>query len=149
MPELSGLDCQHLLSESGYRIPIIFMTGHGDVAMSVRAMKAGATDFLTKPFRDQDLLEAVQHALDRDRHRFQEERAATSLRQRFESLTPREQEVMTWVVAGRLNKKIADELGTSEVTVKVHRGQVMRKMKADSVAELVRMAGRLGLSVPV
>jgi FixJ family two-component response regulator len=148
MPGLSGLECQRKLAEAGFPIPIVFMTGHGDIPMSVRAMKAGAVDFLTKPFRDQDLLDAVQQALERDRHRRAEEQAVGSLRERFEALTPREREVMTWVVSGRLNKQIAGELGTSEITVKVHRGHVMRKMKADSVPDLVRMAGRLGLALP-
>jgi FixJ family two-component response regulator len=123
------------------------MTGHGDIPMSVRAIKAGAVDFLTKPFRDQDLLDAVQQALDRDRMRRAVEQTITDLRERFRTLTPRQREVMVWVVAGRLNKQIAAELGTSEVTVKVHRGHVMRKMQADSVADLVRMAGRLGLAL--
>src|SRR6202023_2484219 len=133
-------------AEAGFPIPIVFMTGHGDIPMSVRAMKAGAVDFLTKPFRDQDLLDAVQQALERDRHRRSEEQEIRSLRERYVSLTPREREVMTWVVSGRLNKQTAGELGTSEITVKVHRGQVMRKMQADSVADLVRMAGRLGVT---
>jgi FixJ family two-component response regulator len=122
------------------------MTGHGDIPMSVRAMKAGAVDFLTKPFRDQDLLDVVQQAIDRDRLRRAEERDLTDLRDRFSGLTPRERDVMAWVVSGRLNKQIAGELGTSEITVKVHRGHVMRKMQADSVADLVRMAGRLGVT---
>jgi FixJ family two-component response regulator len=146
MPGLGGLDCQRQLADSGCHIPIIFMTGHGDIPMSVRAMKAGAVDFLTKPFRDQDLLDVVQQAIDRDRLRRAEERDLTDLRDRFIGLTPRERDVMAWVVSGRLNKQIAGELGTSEITVKVHRGHVMRKMQADSVADLVRMAGRLGVT---
>jgi FixJ family two-component response regulator len=145
MPGLSGLDCQRQLVEAGFHIPIIFMTGHGDVPMSVRAMKDGAFEFLTKPFRDQDLLDAVQYAIERDRGRRAAEGEVTDLRGRFASLTAREREVMAWVVSGRLNKQIAGEIGASEITVKVHRGHVMRKMKADSVADLVRMASRLGL----
>jgi FixJ family two-component response regulator len=146
MPGLSGLDCQRQLAEVGFHIPIIFVTGHGDIPMSVRAMKAGAVDFLIKPFRDQDLLDAVQQAIERDRARRADEQATAALRERFASLTAREREVMAWVVSGRLNKQIAGELGTSEITVKVHRSQVMRKMHADSVPDLVRMAGRLGMA---
>lgn len=145
MPGLSGLDCQRQLAEVGFHIPIIFVTGHGDIPMSVRAMKAGAVDFLVKPFRDQDLLDAVQRAIERDRATRADEQATAALRERFASLTEREREVMAWVITGRLNKQIAGELGTSEITVKVHRGHVMRKMHADSVPDLVRMAGRLGM----
>jgi len=144
MPGLGGLDCQRRLSEAGFRIPVIFISGHGDIPMTVTVMKAGALDFLTKPFRDQDLLDAVNQALERDRGRRLEEQDSAGVRERYASLTAREREVMAWVVAGRLNKQIAGELGTSEITVKVHRGNVMRKMKAESVPDLVRMASRLG-----
>jgi FixJ family two-component response regulator len=145
LPGLSGLDLQRQLLEGGMNIPIIFITGHGDIPMSVRAMKAGAVEFLTKPFRDQDLIDAVQSALQIDRAARLQEKTLAELRERFASLTRREQEVMGWVVSGLLNKQIASEIGTSEITVKVHGGQVMRKMAAESVADLVRMAGRLGL----
>jgi FixJ family two-component response regulator len=145
LPGLSGLDLQRQLLEGGLNIPIIFITGHGDIPMSVRAMKAGAVEFLTKPFRDQDLIDAVQSALQIDRAAHQQERELAALRDRFASLTRREQEVMGWVVTGLLNKQIASEIGTSEITVKVHRGQMMRKMAAESVADLVRMASRLGV----
>ena len=147
MPGLGGLDCQRALSEAGWQIPVIFMSGHGDVPMTVRVMKAGAVDFLTKPFRDQDLLDAVSHALEQDRVRRANDLDTAGLRERLDSLSAREREVMAWVVTGRLNKQIAAEIGTSEVTVKVHRSNVMRKMHAESVADLVRMAGRLGLAL--
>jgi FixJ family two-component response regulator len=147
MPGLGGLDCQRALSEAGWQIPVIFMSGHGDVPMTVRVMKAGAVDFLTKPFRDQDLLDAVGHALEQDRVRRANDLDIAGLRERFDSLSAREREVMAWVVTGRLNKQIAGEIGTSEITVKVHRGNVMRKMHAESVPDLVRMAGRLGLAL--
>jgi FixJ family two-component response regulator len=144
MPGQSGLDLQKRLNEAGAEIPIIFITGHGDVPMGVHAMKAGALEFLTKPFRDQELLDAIQQALDRD-SAAREERAATeTIHRRFASLTSREREVMARVVGGLLNKQIAAELGTSENTVKTHRHQVMEKMGANSLPELVRMADRLG-----
>lgn len=145
LPGISGLDFQRKLTEANHSIPVIFITGHGDIPMSVRAMKAGAVEFLTKPFRDQDLLDAIHVALERDRARRQQESEMIVLRERFESLTPREQELFPLVVSGRLNKQIAAELGTSEITVKVHRASVIRKMQADSLPDLVKMAVRLGL----
>jgi FixJ family two-component response regulator len=147
MPGLSGLDLQKQTSEAGLEIPIIFITGHGDVPMTVRAMKAGAVEFLTKPFRDQDLLDAIQQALERSRKAREQQAATKELRQRFAMLTPREREVMERVVAGLLNKQIGAELGTSETTIKIHRHQVMEKMGAGSLPELVRMADRLGIVV--
>ena len=147
MQGLSGLDLQKQTSEAGLEIPIIFITGHGDVPMTVRAMKAGAVEFLTKPFRDQDLLDAIQQALERSRKAREQQAATKELRQRFALLTPREREVMERVVAGLLNKQIGAELGTSETTVKIHRHQVMEKMGAGSLPELVRMADRLGIIV--
>jgi FixJ family two-component response regulator len=146
LPGQSGLDLQRELTEKRIQLPIIFITGHGDIPMSVRAMKGGAIEFLTKPFRDQDLLDAIQLGLERDRASLEEERVTSGLRARFETLTPREREVMVRVVAGRLNKQIAYDLGISEVTAKVHRGQVMRKMKASSLPDLARMADKLQLS---
>ena len=140
---LSGLDFQRELAARNIRIPIVFVTGHGDIPMSVRAMKAGAIEFLTKPYRDQDLLDAVRIALERDRARREQEKDLTDLRQRFESLTPREQEVISMAVLGMLNKQIADQLGTAENTVKVHRSRAMEKMNAQSFADLVRMIGKL------
>jgi FixJ family two-component response regulator len=146
LPHVSGLDFQRQLAEAGVHIPIIFITGHGDIPMTVKAMKSGAVEFLTKPFRDQDLLDAIQLALQRDRATREQQSEVDNLRKRYGSLTPRERDVMALVVSGMLNKQIASELGASEVTVKIHRGRVMEKMQAGSVAELVRMADKLQLS---
>jgi RNA polymerase sigma factor (sigma-70 family) len=140
---LSGLDFQRELAARNIRIPIVFITGHGDIPMTVKAMKAGAIEFLTKPFRDQDLLDAVRIALERDQSRHEQEKELTDVKQRFNSLTPREQEVISMVVSGMLNKQIADQLGTAENTVKVHRSRAMEKMHAQSVAELVKMIEKL------
>jgi RNA polymerase sigma factor (sigma-70 family) len=140
---LSGLDFQRELAARNCHMPIIFITGHGDIPMSVRAMKAGAVEFLTKPFRDQDLLDAVRVALEKDRERRERKKEVSELKERFNSLTPREQKVISMVVAGMLNKQIADQLGTAENTVKVHRSRAMEKMHAQSVAELVKMIDKL------
>lgn len=143
LPGISGLTLQHQLAKANIQIPIIFITAHGDIAMTVRAMKAGALEFLTKPFRDQDLLDAIQLALEKDRVRRQQEAELAALRERFESLTPREREVVAMVVSGMPNKQIAAQIGTSENTVKVHRSRAMEKMQASSLADLVRMIERL------
>ena len=148
LPGLSGLDFQRELADANIHIPIIFITAHGDIPMTVRAMKAGAVEFLTKPFRDQDLLDAIHLALERDRAHRQREAEIAVLRSRLESLTPREREVLPWVVAGLLSKQIADAIGATEATVKVHRSQLMRKMGANSLADLVRMAEKMGIQAP-
>jgi FixJ family two-component response regulator len=142
----SGLDFQREFVSANNRLPIIFITGHGDVPMSVQAMKHGAVEFLIKPVREQELLDAIRHGIERDRQRMNEERMLVSLRRRFESLTARQRDIMKWVTRGLLNKQVAAELGLSEVTVKVHRGRVMQKMEAKSLAELVRMSDRLSNS---
>ena len=146
LPGKSGLDFQQELNAVDINLPIVFLTGHGDIPMSVRAMKAGAAEFLTKPFREQDLLDAVQTALEQDRANREDEKLLVTLRHRFASLTPREQTILALVVAGRRNKQIAFEIATSEVTVKVHRTNLMRKMQASSLADLITMATKLGLS---
>jgi FixJ family two-component response regulator len=148
LPGLSGLDFQAELSKANIHIPIIFMTGHGDIPMTVRAMKAGAVDFLTKPFRDQDMLDAVAAAIERDRERRKEEKVLSEVRSRFASLTPREQEVLALVASGLMNKQIAAEIGLAEITVKIHRGSIMKKMSAKSLADLVRMAELLEIRRP-
>ena len=145
LPGVSGLEFQSELAKADAEIPIIFLTGHGDIPMTVKAMKAGAIEFLTKPFRDQDLLDAIQVALERARVKEEKDRAVSDLKRNFSTLTPREQEVMAWVAGGLLNKQVAAEIGVTEITVKVHRGSVMRKMAAKSFADLVRMADLLGI----
>jgi FixJ family two-component response regulator len=148
LPGASGLDFQAELSRLNIHIPIIFMTGHGDIPMTVRAMKAGAVEFLTKPFREQDLLDAVKLALERDQSRIESEKASSGLRSSFESLTSREQEIMALVASGLMNKQVAGKIGLSEITVKVHRGRIMQKMGARSLADLVRMAEVLSIRPP-
>jgi FixJ family two-component response regulator len=148
LPGISGLDFQRELADNNIHIPIIFITAHADIPMTVRAMKAGAVEFLTKPFRDQDLLDAIHFALNRDRARRLQEIEVAKLRERYESLTPREREVLPWVVSGLLSKQIADAIGATEATVKVHRSQLLRKMGANSIADLVRMAEKMGIPLP-
>jgi FixJ family two-component response regulator len=146
LPQMSGLDFQRRLTETGMHIPIVFITAHGDIPMSVRALKSGAVEFLTKPFRDQDLLDAIQQALQHDRAAQEQQAEIHALQQRYHALTPRERQVLALVVSGMLNKQIASEIGASEATVKIHRGNVMHKMQAGSVVDLVRMADKLKLS---
>jgi FixJ family two-component response regulator len=148
LPGSSGLQFQQELAKAGIHLPVIFITGHGDIPMSVRAIKAGAVEFLTKPFRDQELLDAVNAGIERDRAQRGDAAHVAQLKQRFAALTQREREIMALVIAGRANKQIAGDLGVSEATVKVHRGQIMRKMRAKSLPELVRMGDALGLSTP-
>lgn len=149
LPGASGLNFQQELARAGVPIPVIFITGHGDIPMSVRAIKAGAVEFLTKPFRDQELLDAINAGIERNRAQRREATVMDDLRQRFAALTPREREIMALVILGRMNKQIAGDLGVSEVTVKVHRGQIMRKMRAKSLPELVRMGDVLRVAAPV
>ena len=148
LPQMSGLDFQNRLAETGMQIPIIFITAHGDVPMSVKALKAGAVEFLTKPFRDQDLLDAIQQALQRDRAAREQQAEILNVQERYKTLTPREREVMVLVVSGLLNKQIAAEIGASEATVKIHRGNMMQKMQVGSLIELVRMADKLKIFPP-
>ena len=148
LPGISGLDFQRELVQAKNEIPMIFITAHGDIPMTVRAMKAGAVEFLTKPFRDQDLLDAIQLGLERDRVRRQRQAETAMLRERLESLTPREREILPLVVSGLLNKQVGAEIGATEATVKVHRSQLMRKMGASSLADLVRMSEKMGIAVP-